>query len=164
MFLVLSCSCLCAIHWSQTLSREWRCGWNSTDRWCSNYIWVISNFIACQDAAYIIEVLPFSGTELSNAVWYYKVQCIQNLQSITVECCYNIVQYNKILHCIITRTEAEYQSGAEPTKDNPYLALMGEVWGIFCEYFWENWQYYNQGWVSSGRNVFLPGRPEETGK
>ena len=34
------------IHWSQWLSREWRCSWSSADRWCSNYIWVINDFIA----------------------------------------------------------------------------------------------------------------------
>ena len=27
MFLVSSCSCLCSIHWSHALSREWRCSW-----------------------------------------------------------------------------------------------------------------------------------------
>ena len=46
MFLVSSCSCLCPVHWRQVLSREWRCSWNSADRRCSNYIWVINNFIA----------------------------------------------------------------------------------------------------------------------
>ena len=35
-----SCSCLCPIHWNQVLSRERRY------RRCSNYIWVINNFIA----------------------------------------------------------------------------------------------------------------------
>ena len=30
MFLVLSCSCLCPIHWSQMLSQEWRCNWSRT--------------------------------------------------------------------------------------------------------------------------------------
>ena len=39
-----SCSCLCSIHWSQVLSREWR---------CSNYTWVINNFISYYGAAYI---------------------------------------------------------------------------------------------------------------
>ena len=29
MILVLSCSCLCPIHWSQVLSWEWRCSWSS---------------------------------------------------------------------------------------------------------------------------------------
>ena len=46
MFFVSSCSCLCPIHWSQVLSWEWRCSWSSADRRCSNYIWVINNFIA----------------------------------------------------------------------------------------------------------------------
>ena len=46
MFLVSSCSCPCPIQWSQVLSLEWRCSWSSADRWCSNYIWVIDNFIA----------------------------------------------------------------------------------------------------------------------
>ena len=27
------------------ISREWRCGWSSADRRCSNYIWVINNLI-----------------------------------------------------------------------------------------------------------------------
>ena len=34
------------IHWSQVLSREWRCSWRSANRCCSNYIWVINNCIA----------------------------------------------------------------------------------------------------------------------
>ena len=46
MFLVSSCSCLRSIHWSQVLSWEWRCSWGSADRRCSNYIWVINDFIA----------------------------------------------------------------------------------------------------------------------
>ena len=36
-----------------------------------------------------------------------------------------------------TGTEAEDQSGAEPTKHTPYLALMDELWGLFREYFGE---------------------------
>ena len=31
MYLVWSYSCLCPIHWSQVLSREWRCSWSSAD-------------------------------------------------------------------------------------------------------------------------------------
>ena len=53
MILVSSCSCLCLIQWSQLLSREWRCSWSSADRQCSNYIWVINNFIAFSGATYI---------------------------------------------------------------------------------------------------------------
>ena len=42
----VSRSCLCPIHWSQVLSREWLCSWISADRRCSNSVWVINNFIA----------------------------------------------------------------------------------------------------------------------
>ena len=53
MFLISFCSCLCRIHWSQVLSREWRCSWSSAARRCSNYIWVTNNFIAYHGAPYI---------------------------------------------------------------------------------------------------------------
>ena len=36
MFLALSYSCLCPIHWSQVLS--WACSWSSTDRRCSRQV------------------------------------------------------------------------------------------------------------------------------
>ena len=53
MFLVSSRSCLRSIHWSQVLSWERRCSWSSADRRCSNYIWVINNFMAYKGATYI---------------------------------------------------------------------------------------------------------------
>ena len=53
MLLVSSCSRLCPIHWSQALSRKWRCSWSSADGRCSNYIWVINTFIAYCGATYI---------------------------------------------------------------------------------------------------------------
>ena len=62
MILVSSCSCLCPIHWSQVLSREWRCSWSSADRRCSNYIWVIDNFIANLGASYIRDLTVYIET------------------------------------------------------------------------------------------------------
>ena len=53
MILIPFCSCLGPIHWSPVLSREWRCSWSSAYRRCSNYVWVIDNFIALSDASYI---------------------------------------------------------------------------------------------------------------
>ena len=47
------CSCLRPIHWSQVLSQEWRCSWSSAERWCSNYIWMISQFIVYLGVPYI---------------------------------------------------------------------------------------------------------------
>ena len=44
---------------------------------------------------------------------------------------------------MITGTESEYQPIAIYKKDNPYLALTGELWVVFCEYLWENWPRYN---------------------
>ena len=52
MILVSFCSCLCPIHWNHVLSWEWRCSWSSADRRCSNYIWVINNYIAYYGAPY----------------------------------------------------------------------------------------------------------------
>ena len=42
------------------LSWEWRWSWSSADRRCSNYIWVINNFIANSGASYIKR---FDGTQ-----------------------------------------------------------------------------------------------------
>ena len=53
MFFILSSSCLCPSHWSHVLSREWRRSWNSADRRCSKYIWVIKFFIADWGALYV---------------------------------------------------------------------------------------------------------------
>ena len=44
---------------------------------------------------------------------------------------------------MIIEIEAEYQSDTGTTKDTPYLALTGELWGVFCEYLWENQLCYN---------------------
>ena len=34
-----------------------------------------------------------------------------------------------------SRPETEHQSAAEYTKNTPYIALTGELWGVFCEHF-----------------------------
>ena len=60
-FLVSSCSCFCPIHWSRVWSRQWRCSWVSAERLCSIYIWVINNFIAYCNAAYIGDLTYVMG-------------------------------------------------------------------------------------------------------
>ena len=42
-----------ALYWRQVLGQIWRCSWSSADRRCSNYIWVITNFIVYKGAVYI---------------------------------------------------------------------------------------------------------------
>ena len=39
-------------------------------------------------------------------------------------------------------TEAEPESDFNHTKDAPYLALTGELWGVFCEDLREIWPRY----------------------
>ena len=43
----------------------------------------------------------------------------------------------------MTMTEVKYKSGVISTEDIPYLALTGELWGVFCEHLGENWPHYN---------------------
>ena len=69
MFLVSSCSGLCPIHWSQVSSREWRCSWSSADRPCSNYIWVINNFIASKGKVWRCSHLLIGRVETREAAW-----------------------------------------------------------------------------------------------
>ena len=38
---------------------------------------------------------------------------------------------------------AEHKSGLALTKDTPYLALAGELWGVYCDEFSEYWSSYN---------------------
>ena len=54
----------------------------------------------------------------------------------TVDCRYNAIQYSKtLIKWIIAGTQTDYQSDAGSTKDM--------LWGVFCEYLWENWLHYN---------------------
>ena len=48
---------------------EWRCSWRSADRRCSNYIWVINNFIAYSSASYIRD-LTVSLISVSNQTFF----------------------------------------------------------------------------------------------
>ena len=68
---------------------------------------------------------------------FHVVACCGKRQ--TVECRYYVVQYhiNDIEH-IIAVTGADNERKFEPTKDIPYLALMGELWGVCCENLCEN--------------------------
>ena len=61
----------------------------------------------------------------------------------TVERHYNAVEYNIMLHALLQwsmRNINEFKY----TKGTPYLALTGELWGVFCEESGENWGCYNR--------------------
>ena len=59
MFLIVSCSCLCPIHWSQVFSWEWRCSWSSANRQCCN-IWMMNSCIVYKGVAYIRGLTVFT--------------------------------------------------------------------------------------------------------
>ena len=40
-------------------------------------------------------------------------------------------------------TAAKQQTDIELTKETPYLALTGEIWGVYYDTFRENWPRYN---------------------
>ena len=40
-------------------------------------------------------------------------------------------------------TAAERKSDFKLTTDTPYLALTGDLWGVYYENFEENWPRYN---------------------
>ena len=46
-------------------------------------------------------------------------------------------------------TVAKHVSDFNITTDTPHLALTGELWGVYCEDFGENWLCYN--------GIVLPG-------
>ena len=119
MFLVSSCSCLCAIHWDQVLSQEWRCSWSSADRWCSNYIWVIDNFVAYQDVSYIRDFTVTSFNVIQSCA-------ILTWPTITCYCTalQGLVRYN-------------INQGFVIITDTPYLTLMDEPWSAYCNDFGE---------------------------
>ena len=48
-----------------------------------------------------------------------------------------IMRFNIILYRF-TVTDAEQKSEFVFTKETPYLALTGELWGVYCEHFGEN--------------------------
>ena len=95
MFPFSSCNCLCSIHSSQVLSREWRCSWSSADRGCSNYIWVMDNFIAYQGATYI---RGFTVDWFVVSSWTDLVRFIFSPQVLTKLKCANIHVYYSLLY------------------------------------------------------------------
>ena len=79
MFLVSPCTCLYPIHWSQVLGWEWRYSWISADQRCSNFIWVITNYIAYEgvfilhvwrNLIYIINIMACADLAMP---WYWPI-------------------------------------------------------------------------------------------
>ena len=74
------------------LSPEWRCSWSSADRRCSNYIWVVNNFIAYKGATYLRGLLAhMDKCQAVNCIMYCQYQSI-------VGRCINGIRYLVGLH------------------------------------------------------------------
>ena len=54
----------------------------------------------------------------------------------TVRCHYNAVQYRMILHTSPQWLQQNIYQSLNP-QNNPYLTLVGELWGVFSEDLWE---------------------------
>ena len=100
MFLVLSCSFF-PIYWSTVLSRGWRYSWSSAGRRCSNYIWVINNFIAYYDATYIRSlsvVIDEFYVVIPKQCWFFQQNIIIWTDIFTLHIFSGNLQYFKKVH------------------------------------------------------------------
>ena len=61
----------------------------------------------------------------------------------TVETLYSTIYYSKyFIELNIDTVSLHNMLLFELTKDTPYLALSGELWSVFYEYFNRNWSCY----------------------
>ena len=70
-----------------------------------------------------------------------------------------ITWVNIVRYYTNTGIVAEYQSLAASTKDTPYFTITGKLWGIFCEYLWENWLRYN----GTALYIYIDGLAQDNG-
>ena len=79
----------------------------------------------------------------------YVGQCDEGLKMksncclVNIQCSAIITRYNMSWCYNMAITAAKHHSDFELTKDTPYLALRGEIWGICCEHYADNWLRYN---------------------
>ena len=100
-----------------------------------------------------VPVLVVGVIIIYNGLIYLNFKCFSKMTSTGWLCMSQIhtcrqvpLQCGPIYHDIVYSTaitEAEYEWDSELTKDTPHLTLMGELWGVSCEYFDKNWLHYN---------------------
>ena len=94
------------------LSRGWRCRWNSSDRRCSNYIWVINN------------ILPIKVRLILKVSWYsphdfYCTKTGQNFLPISpISITHYPIFYNWDCSCSICRESNDWRRHASPVAVN----------------------------------------------
>ena len=109
MILISFCSCLCPIHWSQVWSWEWKCSWSSAYRRCSNYTWVINNFMAFW-VQLILEVWPYGNAWQCSPFQFLKYKwrawsrlCWRHEKLASRGCQWNVISEAASLWGIITK-------------------------------------------------------------
>ena len=162
MFLVSFCICHCPIHCSQVLSRERRCSWSSADRRCSNYIWVISNFIAYNGATYIRR-LTVLLSRLSHRILFYvtlyiKVMSYSISDHWQLNCLFNMFR-------LTTKKTAQLHitgpcegnppvTGGFPLQSASNTTNISMSWHIMCQKY--GWRVHNYD-LSVTERLFLSG-------
>ena len=115
MILVSISGCPCPIHWSQMLSREWRCSWSSADRRCSNYICMNNNVIAYSGAPYIrCLTVIYLISILFRMI--FKAGCVRK---------HNIFATNTSLNFTCSKTEAAGRTLSFWVKTHAGICLSG---------------------------------------
>ena len=124
MFLDSACSCLRTINWSQLFSGEWRCSWSSADRRCSNYIWVINNFIAYSSASYIRDLTVVCFNSLATGRCAAALVC----STVTIHRCIAILTLRYIsiqqTQCIMIHMKLYAQAFLKRINQNIYFFLI----------------------------------------
>ena len=132
MILVSLCRCLCPINWSQVLSRSWRCSWSSADRRCSNYIWVIDNFIAYQGASYIRDLTVVAN--VMSLKWMYTL----NRWPIV---CLSQTSYGESMGSNVKRSLWVQISALVDSDVCRNVMTLKDIWHVDTQFPWRNLCY-----------------------
>ena len=166
MFLASACSCLCAMYWSQVLSGEWRCSWSSAERRCSNYIWVINNFIAYQGAPYIRDsTVGVLCTRVSINMYHTfpptweigsgEPAVAQNTCTQGVVAIYNILPPNLILNSMLRNLDSpEFFFVVAQSVFKSYTER-GSITVMLCAVFQKYWANWMRLWLSGVPEVWV---------
>ena len=138
MFLVSSCSCLCATYWSQVISQEWRYSWSSADRGCSNYIWVIK-IVLPTEVSYIrgLTVVLFATIVFIFLGLKSEYSQITKLNNITIDVFADSLPSltnTNTLYCVLN---GQYISWQLITKQVILMLLTCMVWTLEVPWYFE---------------------------
>ena len=140
MIVVSSCSSLQPIHWSHVLSWEWRYSWSSADRRCSNYIWVINNFIANSGVTYIRRLTVDHETATEYPTFLDDIFTLSRLNETLV---YFFFNWNFIQFCLqksaVVQLIAWCSTGDKPLSAPLMVCILTHICATRSQRF--NWKF-----------------------